>query len=557
MLALTAFACLSALPLAFDDPADLVIWGGKIVTVDERTPAVEALAIRGDRIVAVGPRESIASLVGDDTRVLDLEGALAIPGFIEGHGHFLGIGDMRSQLDLMHARSWDEIVSMVALAVARAEPGELIRGRGWHQEKWNEVPTPNVDGVPLHDALSRVSPDNPVILTHASGHATFANAAAMQLAGVSKTTVDPPGGEVVRDAAGNPTGLFRETAASLLAPATRRARRPSGDVLAKLAQAECLKKGITSFQDAGSSYGDVELYRRLVDEGVLKLRLWVMLRTSNATFDEMLPRVKTIGYGRDRLTVRAIKRSIDGALGSHGAWLLEPYRDLPTSLGLNTIPVDELRETARLALKHGFQLCVHAIGDRANRTVLDVYEQAFRGVAGARDLRWRIEHAQHVHPTDVPRFAELGVVAAMQGVHCTSDGPWVLARLGEERARAGAYVWRDLYETGAVIVNGTDAPVEDVDPLASYYAAVTRRQPDGKVFFGDQRMTRMEALRSYTLDAAYGAFEEERKGSLAPGKLADLTILSKDILTCPEEDILTARVLYTIVGGETLYEASR
>jgi predicted amidohydrolase YtcJ len=310
---------------------------------------------------------------------------------------------------------------------------------------------------------------------------------------------------------------------------------------------------VTSFHDAGVDFETVDLYRQLVDEGALGVRLYVMIRQPNDRLAEHLDAYRLVNYGDHRLTVRAIKVSVDGALGPHGAWLLEPYSDLPSSTGLNTSPIAALHETARLAMEHGFQLCVHAIGDRANREVLDVYQRAFEEHPESDDVRWRIEHAQHLHPADIPRFGELEIIAAMQGIHATSDGPWVEPRLGEQRAEEGAYVWRDLWETGAVISNGTDAPVEDVDPIASYYATVSRRLADGTVFYPDQRLTRMEALETYTIKAAYAAFEEDIKGSLTPGKLADVTVLSKDILTVPEEEIPTAEVAYTVVGGKVMY----
>ncbi len=266
-----------------------------------------------------------------------------------------------------------------------------------------------------------------------------------------------------------------------------------------------------------------------------------------------MPNYRLIGYGDNKLTVRAIKRGIDGALGPHGAWLLQPYRDLSSSAGLNTSSIESIEETARLAIQHGFQLCTHAIGDRANRETLDIYEAAFRENPDKTDLRWRVEHSQHLHPNDIPRFGELGVVASMEGIHATSDAPYVLERLGERRAREGAYVWQSLMQTGAVVTNGTDAPVEDVSAIESFYATVSRRLKDGSVFFPEQRMSREEALKSYTLNGAYAAFEEDIKGTLTPGKLADITVLSKDIMTIPEDEILSTEVVYTIVGGEIMY----
>ncbi len=533
--------------------ADLVLTNGKVVTVDDAVPDADAIAIQGDRILAVGSDSEIAEYVGPETQVIDLDGQLAIPGFIDSHGHFLGVGEARMQLDLMSVANWDEIVSMVAAAVAEAQPGELIRGRGWHQEKWDREPPGNVEGLPTHHSLSAVSPDNPVILEHASGHASFANAKAMEMAGITSETPDPDGGEIVHDADGNPIGAFRERAQGLLSAAYESAAPADPRRQAELAAEEALSKGVTTFHDAGVSFETIDLYKQMVDEGALGIRLWVMIRQPNERLAANLDAYRMVGYGDNRLTVRAIKVTADGALGAHGAWLLEPYSDLPTSTGLNTSPMEGLRETARLAIEHDFQLCVHAIGDRANREVLDVYEAAFQATPDRSDVRWRIEHAQHLNPADIPRFGKLGVVAAMQGIHCTSDGPWVIPRLGEQRAREGAYVWRTLWDTGAVISNGTDAPVEDVDPIASYYATVSRMMPDGNVFFGEQRLSRMEALQTYTIKAAYAGFEEDIKGSLTPGKLADITVLSQDILTVPEDQIPATEVVYTIVGGKVMY----
>ncbi|MDP6371306.1 MAG: amidohydrolase [Vicinamibacterales bacterium] len=537
------------------EPADLVLHGGKIVTVDEALPEAEALAVTGDRIVAVGTNDEIDAYIGDATEVVDLAGQTAIPGFIEGHGHFLGVGGAQMQLALADAQKWDEIVAMVAEAVAEAQPGELIRGRGWHQEKWDPPADPEVGGFPVHDLLSEVSPDNPVLLTHASGHATFANARAMELSGITRDTPNPEGGEILRDARGNAIGVFSETAGRLLREARANATPPSPRRQAELAVEEALRKGITSFQDAGSSFETVDLLREMVDDGSLGVRLWVMLRESNESLAERGAEYRMVGYGDDRLTVRAIKRSIDGALGSRGAWMLEPYSDAPDSAGLNTTPVAEIEATAAWAIANDYQLCVHAIGDRANRETLDIYQAAFEANPDKTDLRWRDEHTQHLHPDDIPRFAEMGVVASMQGVHCTSDAPYVVDRLGEQRAREGAYVWKTLMDSGAVVTNGTDAPVEDVSPLASYYATVSRKLSDGSVFFPEQRLSRLEALQTYTINAAHAAFEEEIKGSLTAGKLADITVLSKDIMTIPEDEIPSTEVVQTIVGGQVMYVA--
>ncbi len=566
---LNAFFILSAvfiMTISFScakkEPADLVLKNGKIVTVDESVPEAQALAIRDDAIVAVGSEKEIEPYIGDSTHVIDLNGKLAIPGFIESHGHFTGIGRSKMQLDLMRVKNWDEVIAMIAEAVKNAQPGEWILGRGWHQEKWDKIPEPNIDGLPFHHELSRVSPDNPVWLNHASGHSAYANAKAMALAGITKETPDPPGGEIVRDPEGNPIGVFRETAQRLVGRALSHymdERTPDQidaerRKIVELADEECLSKGITCFHDAGSSFGTIDLFKEFVEQEKLGLRLYVMASASNDQLKERLSEYRIIGMGNNHLTVRSIKRLIDGALGAHGAWLLEPYTDLPSSTGLNTTPVDYIRETAKIAIENGFQLNIHAIGDRANREVLNIYEETFKAYPEKKDLRWRIEHSQHLHPDDIPRFGQLGVIASMQGIHCTSDGPWVIKRLGEKRAEEGAYVWQKLMKTGAVICNGTDAPVEDVNPIACYYATVSRKTWEGSLFYPDQRMSRMEALRSYTINGAFASFQEDILGSLTPGKLADIAVLSKDIMTVPEEEIPTAEVLYTIVGGKIVYQ---
>ena len=540
-------------------PADLVLRGGRIITLDERLPSAQALAARNGAIVALGSDADIARFVGPQTQVIDLAGQTAIPGFIEGHGHFNGIGEGKLNLDLMNTKSWDEIVHMVAMAVERAKPGEWIIGRGWHQEKWTSTPQPNVEGFPLRQSLDKVSPNNPVILTHASGHASFANAKALELSGVTKATANPNGGEILKDKDGNPTGLLRETASGLIRRGAGESRPTPEETEARavraleLADREVISKGITSFQDAGSSFDLVNRMKRLIDAGRMNVRLWVMIRGGNA---QSLAANRVVGYGNNQLTVRAIKITADGALGSRGAWLLEPYADKADSTGLATTPVEQIRTAAQVALDAGYQVCIHAIGDRANREVLNVYEDTFKKNArNGKELRWRVEHAQHINAADIPRFGQLGVIAAMQGIHCTSDAPWVEPRLGAKRAEEGAYVWQKLMQSGAVVTNGTDAPVEDVDPIPSYYASVTRKAKDGKVFYGNQRMTRMEALKSYTLSNAFAAFEEDIKGSLSLGKLADITVLTKDITTIPDDEILTTKVAYTIIGGRVVFKA--
>ncbi|MEW6320857.1 MAG: amidohydrolase [Acidobacteriota bacterium] len=546
------------------EPASLVLRNGKVVTVDEQKPEAQAVAVRGTSIVAVGTNEEIQPYIGPATEVVDLGGQLAIPGFVESHGHFMGLGQSRMSLDLMDVKDFDEIISMVEAAVKQAKPGDWIQGRGWHQEKWASVPEPNVEGFPLHDALSKVSPDNPVYLTHASGHATYVNAKAMELAGITARTPNPPGGEILKDRRGQPIGVLRETASGLASRAladwqakkTPEERAADARRQIELAVQESLAKGVTSFHDAGANFQTLDLYKQVAAEGKLGLRLWVMVRDSNENLRANLPTYRAVGLHDNHLTIAAIKVTADGALGSRGAWLLEPYSDSPGSTGLNTVPIESIRETAKIAMENDVQLCVHAIGDRANREVLDVFEEAYKANPDKTDRRWRIEHAQHLSAADIPRFGQIGVIASMQGVHCTSDAPYVLQRLGPRRAEEGAYVWQKLMQSGAVISNGTDVPVERIDPLASFYASVTRKTANGTVFYGDQKMTREQALRSYTLNGAYAAKEEALKGSLTPGKLADIVVLSKDIMTVPEEEITSAKVMYTFVGGKVVHKGN-
>lgn len=543
--------------------ADTILINGNIYTVDEDNPRAEAIAIREGRILFVGNNKEAEAFRGDSTKVIDLQGRFAMPGFIEGHGHFSGLGQSLIHLNFLKAQSWDEIVRMVAEAAQKAEPGAWITGRGWHQEKWTEPLERSVLGYPYHDALSAISPGNPVILWHASGHSLMANARAMEIAGISGETPNPFGGEIVRDSGGEAVGVFEETAMNLiegaydeyqaeLSPEQRKNEWLRGIALA---EKECLGKGVTSFQDAGSSFQEIDWYAELAEKGELGLRLWVMISGRQDGLKEKAASFPQVGIGRDFLTVRAIKGYMDGALGAFGAWLLAPYADKPDSYGKNTTDIDTLKAWAQIAFDNGLQYCVHAIGDRGNREVLDIFEGQFRSDPSKKGLRWRIEHAQHLDTADIPRFREMEVIASMQGIHCTSDAPFVVKRLGEERARLGAYPWRSLLDNGVVIANGTDAPVEDVDPIGCFYASVTRKRADNALeFFPEQRMTREEALYSYTLGNAYAAFEENLKGSLEKGKVADIVVLSNDLASCSDEEILETEVLATIVDGKVKYE---
>lgn len=556
---------LAAVTAKAQDRADLIITNGAIYTVDSLHPHAEALAVRGGRILAVGTNAEIQRRADAKTQRIDARGRMVMPGFIEGHGHYLSLGETKTQLDLTHAKNWDDIVAQVASAVETAPRGALIQGWGWHQEKWNRTPQPNVEGIPLHSSLDRVSPNNPVVLEHASGHAAFANGAALTLAGITRATPNPQGGEIVKDASGDPTGLLRESAEDLMQAGYAKLPKPTKaqeekrfDRWVQAAGRDALSKGVTSFHDAGTNFASIDGFRRLADRGQLPLRLYVMVRgETDSSLDANLDRYRVVGYGHDMLTVRAVKELIDGALGSHGAWLLQPYTDMPNSSGLEVKPIPDFERTARIALRHDYQVGTHAIGDRANREVLDTYERIFRDHPDKRDLRWRIEHVQHLDPADRPRFRQLGVIASVQGVHAISDGPWIPRRLGDERGARISYSFRSLMDAGAVVLNGTDVPVEDVNPIMSFYGFVTRRMNTGKVFVPEQRVTRDEALRSYTLNNAYGAFEENEKGTLTPGKLADIVVLSKNIMTVPEDEIPTTRVDLTILAGKVRYDRAR
>jgi len=559
-----AFVVLSTVVIAQSaqqSPATLVLRNGKVVTVDRAIPEAEAIAVRGDRIVGVGTNQAIQAFIGPSTQVIDLHGQLAIPGLVESHGHFMGFGQSKLTLDLMDVKDWDEIVSMVAAAAKQAKPGEWILGRGWHQEKWSSVPKPNVEGFPYHDALSKVSQNNPVVLTHASGHASFVNAKAMELSNITSATVNPAGGEILKDPAGRPIGLLRETASGLANRALEQWRQTKSTTerdadtyrQLELAVQASLEKGVTSFHDAGEPFGSIDVIKRFASDGKLGIRLFVMMRDSVDALKANVAKYKAVGLNENHLTIASIKMVADGALGSRGAWMLAPYSDSPSSVGLPTTPTESIAEISRLALENGVQLCVHAIGDRANREVLNIYEKAFKSRPDLKDFRWRIEHAQHLSAADIPRFGQLGVIAAMQGIHATSDAPYVLARLGPKRAEEGAYVWQKLINSGAVVANGTDVPVERIDPMANFYATVTRKTKDGTVFFGDQKMSRAEALKSYTWNGAFAAKEDHLKGSITVGKLADITVLSKDIMTIPEDQIASTQAVYTIVGGKVAY----
>jgi len=544
--------------------AETVFSNGTIYTV-ANSGTVEAVAVKDGLIVYAGSTTGLANYIGEGTLEVDLKGKTMTPGFIESHGHLMGLGQNELNLDLMGIKNYDEMVEMVREAVAKSEPGDWILGRGWHQSKWDKTPEKVVKGFQTHDKLSEVSPDNPVFLRHASGHAAFANAKAMEIAGVNQMSIesltqDLEGGEVIRDANGNPTGIFSERATGLIARHVPDQDEERSELALELAIKACQRNGITSFHDAGVGQQTIDRYLKFKDEGKLGLRVYAMVSGPNRDLThKWLDQGPMIDTTDHLLTVRSIKLNADGALGNRGAWLIEEYSDMPGEYGMATLPMDYVLEISNAGLERGFQVCSHAIGDRTNREIFDNYEEAFRAHPEVKDHRFRIEHAQHLHPDDLPRFAQLNVIAAMQAVHMSSDRPWAIDRLGEKRIVEGAYMWQTILESGAKVINGTDVPVEPINPLASFYASVTRKTLKGEPEDGyepAEKMTRNQALRSYTLDAAYGEFEEDFKGSIEEGKAADFTVFTKDIMTIPEEEILTTEIVMTILDGKIVYDNS-
>lgn len=534
-------------------PADLLLQNGRIYTVDPAKPVVEAVAVRDGRIVATGRADDLKHWAGKRTRVLELHGAAVFPGFKDSHAHLLSIGLTKLGVDLADASDFDEVIERVQRAARSQPPGTWILGSGWHESKWRRAPDDAVRGFPVHQRLSAATPDHPVVLERADGHALLANGKAMELMGVTASTPAPAGGEIVKDAQGHLTGVFIDGALGLIQPPP-----PSVETKRRayeLAFRECLQKGVTAVDDAGVGYDDVALLKSLERQNRIPIRVYAMLAGGKTLrrFDK-----PQIGPPGSHLTIRSVKLFVDGALGSRGAALLEPYQDDPGNSGLVVTSADDLRKAIGYAFDHGFQVNTHAIGDRGNRMALDLYEQALSREAGRGDRRWRIEHAQLLDASDIPRFGKLGVIASMQTIHATSDRPWAPDRIGIDRVKEGAYAWRKLLASGAHIANGTDAPVESIDPIRNFYAAVTRMDEKGQPpggFDPEERMTREEALRSYTIEGAYATFTEKQSGSIEVGKNADLVVLSRDIMQVPPEQILDAKVQYTIVGGRVAHTA--
>ena len=555
LIALFIFGC-------EDQKADMIIHNGVIYTMNDLNPITEAVAVGDGKIIALGKYRDLDPLINAKTKIINLSGAMMTPGIIEGHGHFYGLGLAKMQLDLSKTESYQDLIDMVSDAVRNSNPGEWILGRGWHQSKWSDNKDDFVKGFQTHDRLSEVSPKNPVWLKHASGHAGFANQNAMDIANVNRETEFGFGGEIIKDLSKEPTGVFNERAQGLISSHIDNNLSEDSDIRAiELAVKTSLENGITSFHDAGTGKKTIEILREAINRGILKVRIYAMLTSRDTTLlNEWYKKGPEIGTGGDLLTIRSIKLNADGALGSRGAWLIDEYTDRPGHYGMPTQSMEYVYRVAKNGLLSGFQVNSHAIGDKANREILNEYEKVFNEHPDlAANHRWRIEHAQHVAPADIPRFGRMKVIPSIQGIHMSSDRPWAIDRLGKKRIEESAYVWRDLIDHGAILINGSDVPVEPIDPVASFYASTTRKTLKGFPDFGyepKQKMTRIEALKSYTLNAAYGAFEENIKGSIEIGKYADFTVFSQNLITIPEDKILDTKILYTIVNGVVEYQAN-
>ncbi|MGL1888791.1 MAG: amidohydrolase [Reichenbachiella sp.] len=536
--------------------ADMVIFNGNIYTNIEKEPKAEAIAIQNGEIIYVGNNVNANAWVGDSTTVLDIQGNTLIPGLIEGHGHLMNLGYSIQNLNLSKAKNLNEIATQVKEKAQNTKKGEWIIGRGWHQDKWDSSYFHKIKGFPTNDSLSSATADHPVVLTHASGHMILVNDKALELAGITSKTVVPEGGEIIIDKKGKLTGLLNETAAQLIYDIIPEPSDEQKIEALNLAIEECLKNGITSFHDAGVLVDQaiINLYESFFKNNMLKIRVYAMLDgTNQELLDYWFDRGPMIS---DYLTVRSIKLRADGALGSRGALLIEDYEDADSVFGQRVQPLELIMNTTSKAYEKGFQICTHCIGDRSNKEILDIYEIVMKSDTTKENPRFRIEHAQHLAKEDISRFGKLGVIPSMQAIHLSSDRPWAIHRLGLDRIEEGAYAWRSLIDSGAMVMNGTDVPVEPINPIANYYSSVTRKTLNGTPeggFEAKQKMTRKEALMAYTYNNAYGAFEEVKKGCIKKGNLADFTVLSQDILKIPEDKILDTEILYTIINGKVVY----
>lgn len=545
VLSALAFACIAGASEAAAQ-ADQVVHNARVYTMNPEQPMAEAFAVEGERILRVGDDEEILDAYPDAER-LDALNRTIIPGIIDAHAHLMGRGLSLLQVDLVGTTSKDAIIERLREFAQRLSEGAWLTGRGWDQTDWP------VQNFPTREDLDAAFPDRPVWIRRIDGHAAWANTAALTAAGIGqiRDAADPMGGRIMRDASGEPTGVFIDAAMSLV---DRHVPDPTkNDYLQalRLVLAETARFGITGVHDAGIDLRDAALYRRAIEENWFDIRLYGMIGGRGPTFDHFCESGPILD---DRFTVRSVKFYIDGALGSRGAALLEPYSDEPGSAGLLQIEPDVFAENVKAAMLCGFQVNTHAIGDRGTRLVLDAYEEALSQI-GVVDHRNRIEHAQVVHPADIARFRELGVIASMQPIHATSDMYWAGDRLGEDRLE-GAYSWRSFLDNGVRLAFGSDFPVENVNPLLGFHAAVTRTDATGEPEGGwlpSQAVSREEALKAFTHDAAYAAFQDHDLGSIESGKLADFVVLSKDIMKVPPAEILTTDVVATYLGGERIY----
>jgi predicted amidohydrolase YtcJ len=536
-------------------PADLVFINGNIYTVNATQPHAEAIAVKGDRIVFVGSNAAAKKFEDQSTRIVDLHGATVVPGMTDAHYHFLGVGQREMNLNLEGITNLEDFLAKVKARVDQAKPGEWVTGRGWIETFWK----PPV--FPTRWDLDKIAPNNPVFLTRADGHGAVANSAALKLGNVTKDTKDPFGGQILRDKqTGEPAGMLLDNAQGFVARQIPAGARGNDEQAAILANKRSIELGWTQVQDPGGSYDDVELYKKLYGQGKLKIRIYKAVYGPGSQAQRLLRDGPIIEAFSNRLNVRAIKVVSDGALGSRGAALLEPYSDAPDSKGFLRVKEEDLLPMLKEALQKGIQVETHAIGDYANRFVLDEYEKALQAVPQAQrkiaEPRWRIEHSQIVNPTDIPRFAKLGIIPSMQPSHAIGDLHFAPSRLGLERLK-GAYAWNSFIKSGVIVPGGSDAPVERGEPMIEFYAAVARKDIrgfSGEGWHPEEKVTREQALKMFTLWPAYVAFEENVRGTIEVGKLADLTVLSADIMKIPEMEILQTRCVMTVIGGEIVYE---
>lgn len=544
-----------AINVAVASTADTVFLSGNVYTGNEREPRAEAIAVQGERVLFVGSNRETRTRAGQNTRLVDLRGMTVLPGLTDAHCHIVGVGEREMNLNLEGTRTREDFLAKVQERVAKTEPGKWVTGRGWIETFW----TP--PAFPTAADLDEIAPDNPLFLTRADGHAALANSAALRIAGVTAETPNPFGGEILKEkTTGAVTGMLLDHAKELVTKHIPSPTAAETEQAILLGAQRSIQLGWCEIQNPGSDTAEVEIMRRLFEAGRLKLRIYNAVSGPGEAAERLLAEGSVIGAYGGRFTQRAIKCYADGALGSRGAALLEKYADAETS-GFLTNKEEDLRPLFEKALRRGIQVETHAIGDRANRITLDQYKAAFDAVPRRQrkvaEPRWRIEHAQIVSAPDISRFARLGVIPSMQPSHAISDLFFAPSRLGQARL-SGAYAWQSLLKSGAIIPGGSDAPVERGEPMIEFYAAVARKSQDGFTGEGwhpEQAVSREQALKMFTTWPAFAAFQEKEKGTIEVGKLADLTVLSADVMKIAESDILKTRCMMTIIGGEIVFDA--